>query len=225
MSAAGESRRCTIQISAPPIPGPGSRPHCRHPFRHAATLAPSKGRLIRWTVPGSTPNRAALTPSILKAEAAICGGPVGRHSVVQRDRSRSSHTIAADCFQAVSIRFHGWIDAITAVLKYNRHAEFFTTVIFRSHQMVLWSGIRPAFSQLKHVLAQAGGRDDSLLQAPQRFVGAFFRLRATSLKAVALEKMKGPGGRLFAPEPRCPKSPWGAPIGRRQSFFSRKWRI
>ena len=23
------------------------------------------------------------------------------------------------------------------------------------------------------------------------------------------------GGRLFAPEPRCPKSPWGAPIGQR----------
>ena len=23
------------------------------------------------------------------------------------------------------------------------------------------------------------------------------------------------GGRLFAPEARCPKSPWGAPIGQR----------
>jgi hypothetical protein len=66
MSAAGESRRCTMQISAAPMPGPGSRPHCRHPFRHAATLAPSKGRPIRWTVPGSTPNRAAIlrTPSV-----------------------------------------------------------------------------------------------------------------------------------------------------------------
>jgi hypothetical protein len=62
------------------------------------------------------------------------------------------------------------------VLKYNRHAEFFATVIFGSQQMVLWSGIQRAYSQLKHVLAQAGGRNDSLLQAPHRIGGAFFSL-------------------------------------------------
>jgi hypothetical protein len=146
----------------------------------------------------------------------MCGGPVGRHSVVQRDRSRSRYGVAAGCFQGISIRFHGWIDAITAVSKYYRHAEFFATVIFRSQQMVLWSGIRRAYSQLKHVLAQAGGRNDSLLQAPHRIGGAFFRLRANDLvNAGGPEKMKGSGGRLFAPEPRRPKSPWGAPIGQR----------
>jgi hypothetical protein len=42
------------------------RPNSRPPFRHTATLAPPKGRLIRWTVPGSTPKRAAIlrTPSV-----------------------------------------------------------------------------------------------------------------------------------------------------------------
>jgi hypothetical protein len=124
--------------------------------------------------------------------------------------------VAAGCFQSISIRFHGQIDAMMAVLTYNRHAEFFATVIFRSQQMVLWSGIQRAYSQLKHVLAQAGGPNDSLLQAPHRIGGAFFRLRANDfVNAGGPEKMKGSGGRLFAPEPRCPKSPWGAPIGRR----------
>src|SRR5260221_9038766 len=52
----GPTKRC--RISAAPVLPPGS---------HAATLAPSKGRrLIRCTVPGSTPNRAAIfrTPSV-----------------------------------------------------------------------------------------------------------------------------------------------------------------
>jgi hypothetical protein len=132
-----------------------------------------------------------MTPSILKAEAATCGGVVGRHSVVQRDRSRRIHTIAAYCFQAVSIRFHRYTNAITAVLKYTRHAEFFTTVIFRAHQMVR----------------------------------GFFPLRATLPWAAAPEKMKGLGWRLFTPEPRCPKSPWGAPMGRRQSSVSGKFEL
>jgi hypothetical protein len=62
-------------------------------------------------------------------------------------------------------------------------------VIFRSQQMVLWSGIRRAYSQLKHVLAQAGGRNDSLLQAPYRIGGAFFACeRTTSLTLAALKK-------------------------------------
>src|SRR5437879_5527136 len=53
-----------------------SRPRCDPSLRHAATVATSKGRLIRCTVPGSTPNRAAIlrTPSVRPGLAITAAG-------------------------------------------------------------------------------------------------------------------------------------------------------
>src|ERR1700730_2781941 len=88
--------------------------------------------------------------------------------------------------------------------------------------MVIPSVIQRAISQLKHVLAQSGGRDDFPPLSPAALRRGFFRLRATSLRAAAL-KTERPRREVVRAGASLPEITLGGSNRAAMIILPRKW--